>query len=216
MRNPIRGATPALILIITVFILTGCATVKSTGNRQSHTLTGRMKSGTTAGATGERSDVTARRTGELLQGQTTSALTLERIPASEATVDVPIQNLLDLPEGAGYTARDGRARVSVQRHGDNIAVTGECDSIARRCLFYEREAFRQRGEADSLKQVISRMEQASSRSDETCRAESDAVETERKKTPSTWYKWLLAGFVGGLSLTSPLKKLKNRVLTFLK
>lgn len=73
--------------------------------------------------------------GELLQGQTITALTREGIPESEAKVDVPIQNLLNLPDGAGYTAKDGQASVSVQRHGDNITVTGKCDSIARQCLF---------------------------------------------------------------------------------
>lgn len=75
MRNLIRGAT--LVLIIAVFILTGCATAKLTKNRQSHTLTEQTKSGTTTGATGEQSDVTAQRTGELLQGQTITALTQE-------------------------------------------------------------------------------------------------------------------------------------------
>ena len=148
MRNPIRGVT--LVLLIAVFCLMGRATAKLTKRQQSHT-----------GVTGEQSDVTAQRTGELLQGQTITALTREGIPESEAKVDVPIQNLLNLPDGAGYTTKDGQASVSVQRHGDNITVKGKCDSIARQCLFYERE-------------------------------------------------------VGDLLLTSPLKKLKNRILTFLK
>ena len=199
MRNPIRGAT--LVLLIAVFCLMGCATAKLTKSQQSHTLTEQTKSGTTTGVTGE---------------QTITALTREGIPESEAKVDVPIQNLLNLPDGAGYTAKDGQASVSVQRHGDNITVKGKCDSIARQCLFYEREVFRQRNEVDSLKQVISRMEQTSSRSDETYKAESDAAQSIKEKPPATWYKWVLAGFVGGLLLTSPLKKLKNRILTFLK
>lgn len=211
MRNLIRGAT--LALIIAVFILTGCATAKLTKNRQSHTLTEQTKSGTTTGVTGEQSDVTAQRTGELLQGQTITVLTQEGIPESEAKVDVPIQNLLNLPDGAGYTAKDGQASVSVQRHGDNITVTGKCDSIARQCLFYEREVFRQRSEVDSLKRVISRMEQTASQSDEIYNEDSDAVQNIKEKPPATWYKWLLAGFVAGLLLTSPLK---NRVLTFIK
>lgn len=214
MRNLIRGAT--LVLIIVVFILTGCATAKLTKNRQSHTLTEQTKSGTTAGAAGERSEMTARRAGEVLTGQTTASLTQEGIPESEAKVDVPIQNLLNLPDGAGYTAKDGQASVSVQRNGDNITVTGKCDSIARQCLFYEREVFRQHSEVDSLKRVISRMEQTSNRSDETYKVESDAAQSIKEKPPATWYKWLLVGFVGGLLLTSPLKKLKNRILTFLK
>ena len=194
MRNPIRGVT--LVLLIAVFCLMGCATAKLTKSQQSHTLTEQTKSGTTTGVTGEQSDVTAQRTGELLQGQTITALTREGIPESEAKVDVPIQNLLNLPDGAGYTTKDGQASVSVQRHGDNITVKGN--------------------EVDSLKRVISRMEQTSSRSDETYKAESDAAESIKEKPPATWYKWLLAGFVGGLLLTSPLKKLKNRILTFLK
>lgn len=181
MRNPIRGAT--LVLIMAVFILTGCATVKSTKNRQSHTLTEQTKSGTTTGATGEQSDVTAQRTGELLQEQTITALIREAIPESEAKVDVPIQNLLNLPDGAGYTAKDGQASVSVQRNGDNITVTGKCDSIARQCLFYEREVFRQRSEVDSLKRVISRMEQTSNRSDETYKVESDVAQSIKENLP---------------------------------
>ena len=160
--------------------------------------------------------MTAQRTGELLQGQTITALTREGIPESEAKVDVPIQNLLNLPDGAGYTAKDGQASVSVQRHGDNITVTGKCDSIARQCLFYEREVFRQRSEVDSLKRVISRMEQRASQSDEFYNEDSDAVQNIKEKPPATWYKWLLVGFVASLLLTSPLKKLKNRVLTFIK
>lgn len=179
MRNLIRGAT--LALIIAVFILTGCATAKLTKNRQSHTLTEQTKSGTTTGVTGEQSDVTAQRTGELLQGQTITALTREGIPESEAKVDVPIQNLLNLPDGAGYTAKDGQASVSVQRHGDNLTVTGKCDSIARQCLFYEREVFRQRSEVDSLKRVISRMEQTASQSDEFYNEDSDAVQNIKEK-----------------------------------
>ncbi len=183
-----------LVLLIAVFCLMGCATAKLTKSQQSHTLTEQTKSGTTTGVTGEQSDVTAQRTGELLQGQTITALTREGIPESEAKVDVPIQNLLNLPDGAGYTTKDGQASVSVQRHGDNITVKGKCDSIARQCLFYEREVFRQRNEVDSLKRVISRMEQTSSRSDETYKAESDAAESIKEKPPATWYKWLLAGF----------------------
>ena len=208
MRNPIRGVT--LVLLIAVFCLMGCATAKLTKSQQSHTLTEQTKSGATTGVTGEQSDVTAQRTGELLQGQTITALTREGIPESEAKVDVPIQNLLNLPDGAGYTAKDGQASVSVQRHGDNITVTGKCDSIARQCLFYEREVFRQRSE------VISRMEQTASQSDEFYNEDSDAVQNIKEKPPATWYKWLLVGFVASLLLTSPLKKLKNRVLTFIK
>lgn len=63
----------------------------------------------------------------------------EPIPAQEAALTIPFQNLLDLPEGAGYRHRDGRASVDIRRQGDSLTVTGHCDSLMRRCLFYEEE-----------------------------------------------------------------------------
>ena len=107
MRNLIRGAT--LVLIIVVFILTGCATAKLTKSQQSHTLTEQTKSGTTTGATGEQSDVTAQRTGELLQGQTITALTQEDPGVGGEKVDVPIQNLLN-PAGRCWLPRPKTVR----------------------------------------------------------------------------------------------------------
>lgn len=83
-------------------------------------------------------------------------------------------------------------------------------------FFTSVRCFDSAAEVDSLKRVISRMEQTSNRSDETYKVESDAAQSIKEKPPATWYKWLLVGFVGGLLLTSPLKKLKNRILTFLK
>jgi len=131
-------------------------------------------------------------------------------------VDVPIQNLLDLPDGAEYTAKDGQASVNVQRHGDNIKVTGKCDSIVRQCLFYEREVFRQRSEIDSLKRTISQVEQTTTRNDAAEKTEDTVEQTIQEKPPATWYKWLVVGFVAGALLTSPLKKLVTKVITFFK
>ena len=81
--------------------------------------------------------------------------------------------------------------------------------------FYEREVFRQRSEVDSLKRVISGWNRRATGVMKP-KVESDAAQSIKEKPPATWYKWLLVGFVGGLLLTSPLKKLKNRILTFLK
>ncbi|MCE2616106.1 MAG: hypothetical protein ACTTKN_06570 [Phocaeicola sp.] len=130
---------------------------------------------------------------------------------------MPLRNLLNLPDGAGYANKEGQASVSVQRHGDDIMVISRCDSIARQCLFYEQAVFRQRSEIDSLEQAISRMEQMRMLNNETYKAESDASQSMTKKSPATKYRWLLAGFLFGLLLkVTPLKKLKNRILTFLK
>ena len=78
----------------------------------------------------------------------------EPVPAQEATLTIPFQNLLDLPEGAGYRHRDGRASVDIRRQGDSLAVTGHCDSLMRRCLFYEEEVFRRQVREDSLLQTV--------------------------------------------------------------
>lgn len=214
MRNLIRGAT--LALIIAVFCLMGCATAKSTKSRRSHMLTEQSKSEIATGVTERQSDRSSQKREELLLGQTTTVTTQEGIPASEATVDVPIRNLLDLPDGAGYTVKDGQASVSVQRHGDNVTVTGKCDSIARQCLFYEREVFRQRSEIDSLKRTISQVEQTTLRNDVTEKTEDIVDNTIKEKPPATWYKWLLVGFAAGVLLTSPLKKLVTKVITIFK
>lgn len=214
MKNLIRGAT--LALIIAVFCLMGCATVKQSKNQQSHTQTGQQKSETTIGVDGQQYDRNSLKTEEQLQGQTTTITTLEGIPASEATVDVPIRNLLDLPDGAEYTAKGGQASVSVQKRGDNITITGKCDSIARQCLFYEREVFRQRSEIDSLNRTISQVEQTTTRNDATEKTEDTVEQSIQEKPPATWYKWLLVGIAVGALLTSPLKKLVTKVITIFK
>lgn len=213
-RNQIRGATLALIIV--VFCLMGCATAKLSKNRQSLTQTEQSKSETTTGVVGQQADRNSQKTEELLQGQMTTVTTQEGIPASEATVDVPIQNLLDLPDGAEYTAKDGQASVSVQKRGDNITVTGKCDSIARQCLFYEREVFRQRSEIDSLKRTISQVEQTTIRNDATEKTKDTVEQSIQEKPPATWYKWLLVGFAAGVLLTSTLKKLVTKVITIFK
>ena len=213
MKNLIRGVT--LILIVAVFCLTGCTAARITKNRQSLTQTEQSKSETATGVAGQRSEQAAQKLEELLQGQTTTITTLEGIPESLATVDVPIQNLLNLPDGAEYTAKDGQASVSVQRNGDNITVTGKCDSIARQCLFYEQEVFRRRSEADSLRETISRMEALQTEKETVDHTEQNLSESVKEKPPA-WYKWLLAGFIAGILASSPLKRITNKVFIFIK
>lgn len=132
----------------------------------------------------------------------------EAVPMSEAKLEVPIQSLINLPDGAGYSAAEGQASVSLQRRGDSVVVTGKCDSIARRCLYYESEAFRQHNIVDSLNALISRMNQRDSVANEM---HSEIVETSdasKKKPPASWYKWLLAGIIIGLLLPTIIKKVK--------
>ncbi len=77
----------------------------------------------------------------------------ELIPEVTAQVTIPMQSLDDLPDGAGYGTTNGRATIEAVRQGDNIVVTGKCDSIARQCILYERQASRYRQTVDSLNAV---------------------------------------------------------------
>lgn len=180
MKNSIRGATLTLTLMITVLILTGCAAVKQSGVRQSRTSAETLTTLAAAAVAVQDTQQTAQMSLEVYRQQTTVERTQEGIPASQATVDVPLQSLLDLPDGAGYMAKDGQASVNVQRHGDRVTVTGRCDSIARLCMSYEREVFHRRSEVDSLLRVISRLEGANSRTDTAVKTgESDFRSTKK-------------------------------------
>lgn len=211
MKNRIRGAT----LVLITLVLTGCAMTRLSKSQQSSKRVGMEKKEVVAVESEKQAGMTARKTEERQREQTTIVQTREMIPASETNVEIPIQSLLDLPDGAGYTSKDGQASVGVQKHGDNISVTGKCDSIARQCLYYEREVFRQRGKLDSLKQVLSSARVLDSQKEEFHEAGDNTIQDVKKKSPATWYKWLLAGCVAGLLLALPLNRLKNKVLTFI-
>lgn len=79
----------------------------------------------------------------------------EAVKADSTRLRIPLDSLLRLPEGASYTARSGRAHVSVslRRTGDvgtaqqcrtepggmTVYVESGCDSLARLCSYYEEE-----------------------------------------------------------------------------
>lgn len=144
---------------------------------------------------------------------TTKHLFAEPIPSEQTSLEIPTQNLLNLPEGAKYGTHSGRASVEAERRGDNIVVTGKCDSIARRCVYFESQVFRQREVIDSLAQLLIAERAKYRQLDSLSNARSgtvQAVQTARK-APSTWHWWLLFGFLAGgttaslLTKTNPLK-----------
>ena len=126
---------------------------------------------------------------------------------------IPTQNLLDLPDGAKYSAQNGRASIEAERQGDKIVVRGRCDSIARRCTYFENRVFRQRVLIDSLTVRLDEMQAYQARADSLLAAVSAAYHAAEytKKPPSGWYWWLLVGFLAGgaasawLTKTNPLK-----------
>lgn len=140
----------------------------------------------------------------------------EGIAAESATLDVPIQNLRDLPDGAGYTAKDGRACVELRKKGDGIEVIGRCDSISRLYLYYRDMCMDQCLEADSLKRELSWLKEQNSA--QVSGQDSSHVKSAevREKYPDTLHWWVLAGFAAGLLCVSPARELKNRITTLLK
>ena len=151
----------------------------------------------------------------LAEQTTTRREYAESVPEESATATIPTQNLLNLPDGAKYSAQNGRASVEAERRGDNIIVRGRCDSIARRCTYFENRVFRQRVLIDSLTGRLEEMQVYRARADSLLAAVSAAYHAAEhtEKPPATWYRWLLAGFLAGgtatalLTKTNPLKSI---------
>ncbi|MGN1211755.1 MAG: hypothetical protein ACI4TM_08710 [Candidatus Cryptobacteroides sp.] len=136
----------------------------------------------------------------------------EAIPQAEAQMTIPTQNLMDLPEGAKYGTSNGRATVEVEKQGDKIVATSRCDSIARRCEFYERQAFRQQSTIDSLKSTILALnDQIHQMSfEDSLKASQSSFESQETKPPRTGGKWFAVGLAIGIALTVVLQLLWKR------
>lgn len=65
----------------------------------------------------------------------------EAVAADTAVLAVAADSVRSLPEGAGYTARSGRASVEVRRGaGGVIEVRGTCDSLERAVSYWAERA----------------------------------------------------------------------------
>ena len=122
---------------------------------------------------------------------------LEPVKADSTRLRIPLDSLLRLPEGASYTARSGRAHVSVslRRTGDvgtaqqrrtepggmTVYVESGCDSLARLCSYYEEEN--------------ERLSVANSHQTATM----STKENEEKTSARVWLE-LLSTFIAGLLL----------------
>lgn len=82
-----------------------------------------------------------------LQSVRQSVLTFLPVPASEARMTLPMNQLAVLPEGAGYSARSGQATANIVRgRGDTLTFTSICDSLAREVIALREEITRVRNE----------------------------------------------------------------------
>lgn len=202
------------MLLLVAVLMAACGAIKNTTSEQTSLL---QQSNSSAQLEAQAAAVhdTHRHVQE--QTQTDSTMTrreyAEPVPEARTDMTIPMQNLLDLPDGAKYSAQNGRASVEAERRGDHIVVRGRCDSIARRCTYFENRVFRQRVLIDSLTSRLNEMQAYRARADSLLAAVSAAYHAAEhtEKPPSVWYRWLLIGFLAGgaasalLTKTNPLK-----------
>lgn len=212
MKNRIRGIP--LVLLLVVLLTAACGAIKNTASEQTVISQQSSLSAQLEAQAAAACDV-QRHAQEQMQAEQTTTLReyAEPVPEESATTTIPTQSLLDLPDGAKYSAQNGRASIEAEKQGDKIVVRGRCDSIARRCTYFENRVFRQRVLIDSLTSRLNEMQAYRARADSLLAAVSAAYHAAEhsEKPPSVWYRWLLIGFLAGgaasalLTKTNPLK-----------
>ncbi|MDH8702361.1 hypothetical protein M2138_001723 [Dysgonomonadaceae bacterium PH5-43] len=111
-----------------------------------------------------------------------------RIPESKVNLQIPMANLPTLPQGAGYTNKQGQANVKVTAENDTIYIEASCDEVIADLEKAERE--------------ISYLK------------EKTELESEEKKPPEigikTILRWFSLGLVIGIIITIiTIRKLKK-------
>lgn len=70
----------------------------------------------------------------------TVATVLRNVPGDSVCLSVPLTVMESLPDGALFTGKRGRTRVSLRRDGVNIVAEAESDSVPREVTRYEHLA----------------------------------------------------------------------------
>lgn len=121
---------------------------------------------------------------EQLSGVSYYAITAQPIAEDIAVVDMPLSAVVELPDGASYTASEGRATVQATRIGDNIKVEARCDSVARLCEIYRYIALDYMTANDSLRKEITKLNAKR-------RQLQEAINEQKKSPPNYVLAWLL-------------------------
>ena len=213
MRKTIKGFPLMLLLLLAMTCLASCSATKSTSSK-SETMDEVVQEVASAVIQAETAHAEQHSVLHQVETQqtTTKSEDTEVVPAQTSSLTVPTQNLLDLPEGASYNASEGRSSVEAKRQGDNIVITGNCDSVARRSWRFEQTVFRQCSTIDSLRNVILDQQKLIDEYEALEKARSGTTEQVEQtvKKPSNWHKWLLGGVVLGVALCIAVRILWNR------
>lgn len=109
---------------------------------------------------------------------------------SEVEMEIPMESLLNLPDGAVYADKSGQAsiKVSHKKGADGkpeaVYVYASCDSLQLQCERYEKTV-------KSLREQITALEQ-----------QNETIEKNPPNAFLTALKWLLFGFVIGATATA--------------
>lgn len=218
MKNRIRGIP--IVLLLVALLTAACGAVKNTAREQEISTQSTFRNAELEAQAAAAHDVQHHAQEQMLAEQTTTRREYaEPVPEESATATIPTQNLLNLPDGAKFSAQNGRASVEAERQGDNIVVRGRCDSIARRCAYFENSVFRQRVLIDSLTARLDEVQAYRARADSLLAAVSAAYHAAEhtEKPPSVRGRWFLLGLLAGgaasalLTKTNPLKAIVSLI-----
>ena len=212
----VKGVVLCLLLAVVALAGTGCGTTR-TAERQREERGEKEERGSVEalaqvrGARLSADSVTvasmelSTRTGS--RQESVLEVTREPVAAASASVSASVRSLAELPEGAGYSSRSGRAGVELARVGDEIVATGGCEGMEREVERLWCESVRESERADSLWSVLEAVRaQADEMSsalvlEERVRKEweerREAEIEERSNGVWTVIKWLLTGFASG-------------------
>lgn len=79
-----------------------------------------------------------------------------KIPESRVEMEIPVENLRNLPEGSSYSEKSGQANVVVKYvpQTETVFVYATCDSLQILCENLQREMLRIRSDAEKEKYEI--------------------------------------------------------------
>lgn len=201
------------LLLLAMICLASCGATKATTSNSERVTEVSQISGSVAHL-GEAAHAVQQATQqqEQMASTTTMQSFAEAVPEQTSSLEIPTQNLLDLPEGASYRANEGRSSVEARKSGDNIVLTGKCDELARQVTTYEQTVFRQRSAIDSLRNVIHAQQESIAKFEGEAKARDETITMleQTYKKPNRWYRWLIAGVLLGVALDIVIRILWNR------
>lgn len=128
-----------------------------------------------------------------------TSVSYEYIKADTAVAKILSAAIDSLPQGAGISARSGRANVILIRQNDTIFITAICDELLQKVYSYELQI-------NGYKKIINQKDY-----------EILTAEKELNKR-STTFKYYLIGFLAGVIITLffTKKSVFEKILSFIK